>query len=381
MWASLRLQSPGGIAMDVRIDKTQLIKGLFLASGIADRKSTMPILANVLLRTDGKDRLLCVATDLNISVVASLSARVVSEGAITLGARQLHEIVKGLSGEEITLKRTDQNWAEIRSGRAEYKMVGMSERDFPKLPAFSEASLVKVDGAIIRDLITKTAFAVSTDDSRQHLAGVFFESDGARALMVSTDGHRLCKASRLLEGGPRLDGGILIPRKGVAEIKRALEGREAPCEMGVHQGQLILKVDDITIAVKLGDGQFPPFDQVIPKDNDKVVIARRDDLLDAFRRVSIMASDKTMGVRVALDKGKLSIEADNPDLGNARETLEVPYAGAPVTVGFNARYFIDILAEIATSEVRIELAGELDPAVVRPGDGSDYLGVVMPMRL
>ena len=367
--------------MDVRIDKAQLLKGLFLASGIADRKSTMPILANVLIRSDGKDRILCVATDLNISVVASLPARVLVDGAITLGARQLHEIVKGLSGDEVSLKRTDQNWAEIRAGRAEYKMVGMSDRDFPKLPAFSEAPLVKVESAVLRDLIAKTIFAVSTDDSRQHLAGVFFESDGSRALMVSTDGHRLCKASRSLEGGPRFDGGILIPRKGVGEIRRALEGREAPCELGVYQGNLIVKMDDITIAVKLGDGQFPPFDQVIPKDNDKVVLAPRDELLNAFKRVSIMASDKTMGVRVGLDKGTLSIEADNPDLGNARESLEVPYKGAPVTVGFNAKYFIDILSEISTPEVRIELAGELDPAVVRPGDGSDYLGVVMPMRL
>jgi DNA polymerase-3 subunit beta len=142
-----------------------------------------------------------------------------------------------------------------------------------------------------------------------------------------------------------------------------------------------LRADEVALTVKLGEGQFPPYDQVIPKDNERVIVVGRDDVLEAFRRVAIMASDKTMGVRVGVDKGKLSIEADNPDLGNARETLDVDYKGPPVKVGFNARYFIEILAEVNSPEVKIELAGELDPAVVRPADGSDYLGVIMPMRL
>jgi DNA polymerase-3 subunit beta len=178
-----------------------------------------------------------------------------------------------------------------------------------------------------------------------------------------------------------LDKPVLIPRKGVGEIRRVLEGREGPTAIGVHQGHFVLRADDVALTVKLNEGQFPPYDQVIPKDNERVLQVGRDDLLDAFRRVAIMASDKTMGIRLALEKGKLGIEADNPDLGNAREKLDVDYKGGPVQVGFNARYFIDILTEISSPEVRVELAGELDPAVVRPADGSDYLGVIMPMRL
>ena len=177
---------------------------------------------------------------------------------------------------------------------------------------------------------------------------------------------------------------MLIPRKGVGEIRRVLEGREGTCEIGVHQGHFVLRADDVALTVKLNEGQFPPYEQVIPKDNDRVITVNREGLLEALRRVSIMASDKTMGVRLNLEKGKLGIEADNPDLGNAREKLEVGYKGPPVQVGFNARYFIDILTEVVTPEVKVELAGELDPAVVRPHepkDGSDYLGVIMPMRL
>jgi DNA polymerase-3 subunit beta len=367
--------------MDIRIDKNQLLRGLYLAHGIADRKSTMPILANVLLRTEGKDRILCAATDLNVAVMASLPAKVEKEGGLTVAARQLYEIAKGLSADEVHLRRTEQNWAEIKAGRAEFKVVGMIDREYPKLPAVAEATTAKVDSAVLREMISKTIFSVSQDETRQHLAGVLFESDGQNARMVSTDGHRLSKVGRAMAGGPVLASGVIIPRKGVAEIRRALEGREAPCDVGVHQGQFVLKVDDIALSVKLGDGQFPPYDQVIPKENDRVILVGRDVLLEAMRRVSIMASDKTWGIRVALDKGVLSIEADNPDLGNAREKIEVDYKGAPLAVGFNARYFIELLTEMSAPEVKLELAGELDPAVVRPGDGSDYLGVVMPMRL
>jgi DNA polymerase-3 subunit beta len=367
--------------MEFRIEKSQLLKGLYLASGIADRKSTMPILANVLCRTEGKDHVLCAATDLTVAVMATLPAKVEATGGLTLGARQLHEIVKNLAGEEVHLRRNEQNWAEIRGGRAEFKLVGMADREFPKLPAVAETKLASVDSAALRDMFAKTAFSVSTDETRQHLAGVLFESDGKTARMVSTDGHRLSKVGRELPGGPALDKGVLIPRKGVAEIRRVLEGREKPTEIGFHQGHIFLRADEIALTVKLNEGQFPPYEQVIPKENDKVIVVNRAELLEAFRRVSIMASDKTMGVRVGVEKGRLSIEADNPDLGNARERLEVPYKGGAVQVGFNAKYFIDVLTEITTPEVKLELAGELDPAVVRPADGSDYLGVIMPMRL
>jgi DNA polymerase-3 subunit beta len=367
--------------MDIRIDKNQLLRGLYLAHGIADRKSTMPILANVLLRTDGKDRILCAATDLNVAVMATLPAKVEKEGGLTVAARQLYEIAKGLSADEVLIRRTEQNWAEIKAGRAEFKVVGMIDREYPKLPAVAEAQTSKVDAAVLRDMISKTIFSVSQDETRQHLAGVLFESDGQTARMVSTDGHRLSKVGRPMPGGPVLPAGVIIPRKGMAEVRRALEGREAPCEIGIHQGHFVLKVDDIALSVKLGDGQFPPYDQVIPKENDRVLLVGRDQLLEAMRRVSIMASDKTWGIRIALDKGRLSIEADNPDLGNAREHIEVDYKGGPLAVGFNARYFIELLGEVSSPEVKLELAGELDPAVVRPGDGSDYLGVVMPMRL
>jgi len=213
--------------MEIKIDKTTLLSGLYLAQGISDRKSTMPILANVLLRTDGKDKLLVAATDLNVTVTAELDCKVEKEGGLTVGAKHLHDIVKSLPGESLSLKRADNHYAEIRAGRVDYKVVGMADRDFPKLPNHKEVKLAQVDAATLRDMIGKTFFSISTDETRYHLNGVLFETEGtgdkAVARMVSTDGHRLSKIERPLAGAPKLAAPIIIPRKGLGELRRALE--------------------------------------------------------------------------------------------------------------------------------------------------------------
>jgi DNA polymerase-3 subunit beta len=170
-----------------------------------------------------------------------------------------------------------------------------------------------------------------------------------------------------MPGGPKLASGGLLPRKGLAEIRRALEGNQGQCEVGVDQGFFVVKSDDMVLSVKLGEGQFPPYDQVIPKDNDKKIVLGRESFLEALRRVSIIASDKTWGIRFSLE--------------NAKEQIDVEYTGAALQIGFNARYFIDLLSEMSGQEVSIELGGDLDPALIKPCDGTDYLGVIMPMRL
>jgi DNA polymerase-3 subunit beta len=375
--------------MELKIDKTTLLSGLYLAQGISDRKSTMPILANVLLRTDGKDKLLVAATDLNVTVTAELACKVEKEGGLTVGAKHLHDIVKSLPGENLSLKKTDNNYAEIRAGRVDYKVVGMADRDFPKLPNHKEVNLAKVDAATLRDMIAKTFFSISTDETRYHLNGVLFETDGsgekAIARMVSTDGHRLSKVERPLPGAPKLATPIIIPRKGLGELRRALEAAKNTVEIGVHNGHLFAHVGDTTLSVKLIDAQFPPYEQVIPKENHKIAVAPRAALLEALRRISIMSSDKTWGVRLGLNKGTLTVTSDNPDLGEAHEELEVSYDGDPLTVGFNAKYFIELLTEMGGDEVRVELNAELDPGLVRSadmkGEGKHYLGVIMPMRI
>jgi DNA polymerase-3 subunit beta len=369
--------------MEFKIEKAALLSGLYLAQGISDRKSTMPILANVLLRTDGKDKLLVAATDLNVTVTAELPCKVVNEGGLTVGAKHLHDIVKSLPGEELGLKRTENQYAEIRAGKVDYKVVGMADRDFPKLPNHREVKFGKVDAATLRDMIAKTFFSISTDETRYHLNGVLFESDGKVARMVSTDGHRLSKVERPLDGGPKLEQGIIVPRKGLMELRRALETAEGAVELGIHNGHLFVRVGTTALSVKLIDAQFPPYEQVIPKENDKVAIAPRLALLEALKRISIMSSDKTWGIKLSIAKGELKVASDNPDLGEAHEALDVSYDGAALSIGFNAKYFIELLAEMEGDEVKLELNGELDPGLVRPADSKagSYLGVVMPMRI
>jgi DNA polymerase-3 subunit beta len=370
--------------MEFKIDKAALLQGLYLAQGISDRKSTMPILANVLLRTDGKDKLLVAATDLNVTVTAELPCKVDKEGGLTVGAKHLHDIVKSLPRDDLTLKRTDNNYADIKSGKVEYKVVGMADRDFPKLPNHREVKFSKLDAATLRDMIAKTFFSISTDETRYHLNGVLFECDGKLGRMVSTDGHRLSKVERTLDGGPKLSTGIIIPRKGLVELRRALENAEGAVELGIHNGHIFLRVKEVALSVKLIDAQFPPYEQVVPKENDKIAVCGRLGLLEAMRRVSIMSSDKTWGIKLALKKGELQVASDNPDLGEAHEELDVSYDGAPLTIGFNAKYFIELLAEMEGDEVKLELNGELDPGLVRPegaATGGGYIGVIMPMRI
>ena len=376
--------------MDFKIEKASFLNGLYFAQGIADRKSTMPILANVLLRTDGPERIIVAATDLNITVTTEIPCEVSGEGGLTVGAKHLHDIVKSLPGDRLRLKRGDNNYAEISAGKVNYKVVGLADRDFPRLPNHREVTYHKMDPGVLRDLITKTFFSISTDETRYHLNGVLFECDGAGEAafgrMVSTDGHRLSKCERPLAGAPRLLPGVLIPRKGLMELRRALENADGLVELGYNQGHVFLRSRNTALSVKLNDAQFPPYEQVVPRTHERTVIANRALLLESLKRLVLVASDKTYGVKLGLTKGSLRLESENPDLGHASEELDVEYDGKAMSIGFNARYVIDLLNEIDSNDVRIELNGELDPGVIRPVDenarpGNNYLGVVMPMRL
>lgn len=375
--------------MEFSIEKSVFVQGLYYAQGIADRKSSMPILANVLLRTDGTDRLLVAATDLNITVTSELPCEVAVEGGLTLGAKYLHDIVKSLPGDRLSLKRSENNYAEILAGKVNYKVIGLPDRDFPRLPNHREGHFHKVDAAPLRDMISKTLFSISMDETRYHLNGVLLECDGAGdaaiARMVSTDGHRLSKCERLIPGAPKLQPGVMIPRRGLLEIRRTLEDATGMIEIGFHLGHMFLKNNRTALSVKLNDAQFPPYEQVIPTDYERLAIISRSTLLEGLKRVALVASDKTWGVKLNLQKGCLRIESDNPDLGQGREEIDVEYDGSSITVGFNAKYLIELLNEIDTTDVRLELNGELDPGVIRPteeeGSRNRYLGVVMPMRL
>jgi DNA polymerase-3 subunit beta len=365
--------------MEFKIAKNEFLRGLRLAQGIADRKSTMPMLANVLLRTQGKNQLLVAATDLNVSLTAELKSQNSHEGGITLGAKNLYELIANAPGEEVTLKRADNHWAEIRSGKVTYRIVGMPDRDFPRVPDHREATYTTIESAVLREMIDRTLFSVCNDETRFHLNGVYFESDGSKARMVSTDGHRLSKVERTIANGPKLSAGVIIPKKGLLEMKKVLESGPS-CKLAIKTPHLFLVQEDIAIAVKLIDAQFPPYEQVIPKDHKKIITVDRSRFVDSLRRAQLMSSE-TRGVKLAATREGLTITSDNPDLGEVREELDAEYDGDPIAIGFNPKYVVELLGQMASDQITIALGGELEPGLVRPLSGDDYLGVVMPMRI
>lgn len=369
--------------MEFQIDQPRLLSALGQALTVADKRSNnQPILANVLLRATKDNKLVCSATDMMISVTETIPVEVKTPGALTLGVRYIHSVVNTLPAKPLRVKALENHWAHFSVGRSEFKLMGQAPTDFPELPDPKGLKFIGVPKHAITDLIQKTQFSVSTDEARVNLNGVLFECNGETGTMVSTDGHRLTKLSLPLTG-PRLERGIIIPRKGMLEIKRTLDRHKGEGEVGLAvDGQhLFIQANEMLLSVKLNNVVFPPYEQVIPREFRRRATALRDELIDALRRAEVMAPEKTATVRVQLDKGTLTLTADNPDLGVAHQEIEIEYAGDPLVAGFNARYLIEVLEAMDTKQVHLDFQGELDPCVLRPVDGPEYLGVVMPMRI
>jgi DNA polymerase-3 subunit beta len=365
--------------MEFEIDQAQFLSALSLAQTVADRRSTMPVLANVLLTADKKG-VECRATDMLIAVTERIEADVGKTGSLTLGVRHLHGIVKTLPVGIVKLRALDNHWAEILAKGSEFKLMGMPKTDFPDLPDAKGLDFIEVPTETLGALIGKTLFSVSTDEARLNLNGALFECDGKRATMVSTDGHRLTKVSMPFEG-PKLDAGIIVPRKGMVEIRRVLDRADERCALAVSEQHLFVQAGDLTLSVKLNSVAFPPYQQVIPKQHQARATAGRDELVSALRRAEVMAPEKTATVRLDLKPGQLDLAADNPDQGAFHQQLGVEFDGDPLAAGFNARYLLEALEAVDTDQVHLDFQGELDPCVIVPVDGPDFLGVVMPMRI
>ncbi len=371
--------------MEFEIDQARFLSALTLAHTVADRRATMPVLANVLLQATADDELVCSATDMMISLTERVACKVHSPGSLTLGVRHLNNVIRTLPSGPIRVKSLDNSWAQIVAGRSEFKLMGMPEGDFPDLPDSSGVSFTTVASHRLVDLIDKTLFSVSTDEARVNLNGALFECDGTRATMVSTDGHRLTKYSVEL-GGPKLAKGIVVPRKGMDEIRKVLNKVEGECELAIVDGYLFVKAGALTLSVKLNNVTFPPYQQVVPKDHQRRAEVSRDELVASLRRAVVIAPEKTATVKLQLEKHTLRLAADNPELGAINLELEVDYDGSSLTAGFNANYLIEALGAMGSERTYLDFQGELDPCVLRPAavegqPASEFLAVVMPMRI
>lgn len=376
--------------MQVTVSKKDLVRVLARCQGVADKKSTMPVLGNVLLEATSEG-LRVAATDLYLAVSGSLEAQVETPGSVAVPARDLFDRVKMMPDGQVSIGVTDNARAVLRAvGSARrYTLHGLPGDEFPTLPAQDEdTAVLELKAATLSKLIAATHFSISTDETRLHLNSALFEWEDDRVRMVTTDGHRLSKIE-IVTQKPQAGVSMLIPLKGVQELRRLCDEAlandgDAILKMAKSGPNVFFTAAGFRFSVKLVEAQFPPYQQVIPETSSRVIRAPRAAVCDALRAVSLAASDRTGGVKLTLSGGNLRFESESPESGEGFDEVGVDYDGEEITVGFNARYFLDAATAIETEELLLAISGELDPAVLRPaGEGQpvDYLAVVMPMRI
>jgi DNA polymerase-3 subunit beta len=371
-------------AMEFSVTKSALLNELNTTQGVVERKTTIPILSNLLVEArDG--RLTITATDLELSVRTSCDAKVKKEGAGTIPAKKLLELVRLLPEGEIKFKLLDNHWVEIVSDRKKYKLVGMAKENFPALPAMPHV-LVKIPAAALEGLISKTKFAISMEESRYTLNGGLLILKPDTLAMVATDGHRLA----LAETDQKLSGlngevKVLIPKKAMDEVEKlsAVSGDEAKMDFAKDESNLFFQVGHRLLISRILTGQFPNYEAVLPRDNNKSVVLERVELSDAVRRVSQLADQRSHAVKFAVSTEGVEISASSPEYGEAKESIEKDYKGDPIAIGFNSSYVLDFLAAAAEGPISIELKDEQSAGQMRPlaDESYRYRYIIMPMRI
>ena len=369
--------------MEFRIAAEELAKALHRAQGIAERKTTIPILANVLIEAK-KTGVSLTAFDLDIGLVSEHPAEVIREGAITLASKHLFDIVRSMPESQVTMTLGSGSAVEIACGSARFRLLGMPAEEYPALPKEEKSSLTRIQGRTLLEMIEKTSFAISTDETRYILNGLFFESSAEGSVrVVATDGHRLSLVARPMEGSEfKLKRGVIIPRKGLLELRRLIEeAPDAECFLGFTDTSAVFKKSGLSMIMRLIDGQFPDYKEVIPKESERSLKLPRQRLLSTLKRISLLSEAKSNAIKIELTENQLRISSQNPDLGEAHEDLPVEYVGPSVQVGFNARYLVDVLAVISEDEISFEIVDDQSPGVVRPAQDRSFTAVIMPMRI
>ena len=374
--------------MELVVRKTDLLRELQLFQGIVERKNTIPILANVLLEADG-DHVKLLATDLEDGLRSRCEAAVAKGGSLTLPAKKLYEIIKALPETDVRIEE-DKNGVKVAADRFDSRMQTLPREDFPTLPEASGAVSASLSREALKQMIAKTQFAITGEDTRYFLNGALFLLRAESMGLVSTDGHRLAYITvpREKGKGKGLKGDeenrVILPRKTLLELGRLLaEGGDGDIQYERGENHLFFGVGDRLLISRMIDGQFPSFERVIPKNNDKTVEFDRDRLTSAVKRVALLSNERSRAVKFQIDKGKVEIASSSPEFGEAKEVLMVDYAAAPVTICFNAQYVLDFLGVVETDSVQLEFKDEMSQAVMKPigAEGYDYTYVIMPMRI
>jgi DNA polymerase III subunit beta len=371
--------------MEITVSKFELLRELTATQGVVERKTTIPILSNYLFEAAG-DKLSLTATDLDLSLRTACNAKVKKEGACTIPARKLYDYVKLLPDAEITIKLLENHWVSIRCGRSNTKMVGMARSNFPTLPVFPAAGVVKIPAKVLRAMIAKTGFAIANEESRYTLNGALMMLKAESITMVATDGHRLAHIERTGDKFEGVSGEMktLVPKKAMDELKSLLDSTDAETiEFAKDESTLFFRIGQRLLTSRQLTGQFPNYEAVLPKDNNKSVSIPGEELGAAISRVAQFADERSRAVRLKLDKGELKLSASSTETGESEDSIEIAYTGDPMTIGFNAQYLTDFIKAIGAGEVKLELKDSQSAGQFRPAEGEDYKYryIVMPMRI
>ena len=372
-------------AMDIQLTHAELLRELTATQGVVERKTTIPILSNFLFEAAG-DRLTITATDLDLSLRTSCPAIVKKEGSCTIPARKLYEYVKLLPDGPITIKQLENHWVQIRAGRSNTKMVGMARANFPALPAFPGGTATKLPVSVLKTLISKTIFAISNEESRYTLNGALMVIKAESIAMVATDGHRLAHIETKANfAGVNGEMKTLVPRKAMNELKSLLDQTDQETiEFAKDDSTLFFRIGGRLLTSRQLTGQFPNFEAVLPRDNNKAVVVSCEDLTGSIQRVAQFADERSGAIRMKLEKDELRLSSSSTEAGESEDSIETSYKSDPLIIGFNSQYLLDFLRVTSTGEVRLEFKDSQSAGQMRPEGGTDdykYRYIIMPMRI
>ena len=369
--------------MEVRVSRDVFLKAVQKVQGIVEPKGAMPILSHLHLSSVEKGSIFVRATDLEIGTLGSYPANVTTEGAVALNARKLFDIVRELPNEEIHIKKEENNWITLKCGKSKFRLPGLPPKDYPPMPEYSDKVVIEFDGNILKEMIRKTFFSVSPDESRQALNGLLLETEGSNATLVGTDGHRLALISRPVNSrkNDKKKLNFLLPKKALSELLKLMEDGDDKFGFSSHENHLAFIHGKQVIVSRKIDGKFPNYRQVIPTDNPLKAQANREDLTRALKRVALLADEKSKMVRFEIQKGTLTLISDNTDLGAAVEEVAIEYDGDEVSIGLNAKYVLDILNVMDVEMVTLNLKDQNHSCLFTSVSDDQYKSIVMPMRL
>jgi DNA polymerase-3 subunit beta len=375
-----------GTTMEISVSKNDLLKELTATQGVVERKTTIPILSNFLFEAGG-DKLSITATDLDLSLRTSCPAKVKKEGSCTIPARKLYDYVKLLGDGDISIKLLENHWVQIRSGRSNTKMVGMARANFPALPLFPAESALQLPAQVLRQLIGRTIFSISNEESRYTLNGALLVLKPESLTMVATDGHRL---AHIEHGGTKLPVSgelkVLVPKKAMAELSTLLNSTDAPTvEFAKDESTLFFRIGGRLLTSRQLTGQFPNYEAVLPRENNKSVTVHCDELSSAIQRVAQFADERSNAIRMRVEKNELKVSSSNTETGESEDSIETAYTGDPMVIGFNSQYLLEFLKVVGSGDVRFEFKDAQTAGQLRPDEAADseyrYRYIVMPMRI